>query len=371
MEAPQVKRTPLHAQHIALNAKMTPFGGFEMPVQYSGIIEEHMAVREKAGIFDVSHMGEFTIEGPESMTMIQQLVSNDASKLYDGRAMYSVICTESGGIVDDLIVYRRSESAYMLVVNASNIEKDWAWVNRYVIPGVEVKNISNETALIAIQGPASFDIVGSLSGIDLSDLKFYHFIEPSPGEFLGLSNVMLSYTGYTGEKGLEIYCHASDAATIWTALLKHGSSMGLKPAGLGARDTLRLESGFCLYGNDITDETSPYEAGLGWITKLDKGDFVGKQSLSRIKADGPSRKLVGFIMDERGIPRQSHVIVDSENNEIGIVTSGSQSPILNQGIGMGYVPNESQFTAPGSKIGILSRGKTRQATVTKPPFHKS
>ncbi len=371
MDPQSLKKTPLHAQHVALGARMMPFGGYDMPVQYSGIIDEHMAVRNAAGLFDVSHMGEFLLEGPTAFEPVQQLVSNDASKLYDGRAMYTAMCTETGGIVDDLLVYRQSESSYLLVVNASNIEKDWNWVTGHVVPGTRLQNVSDDVALLAIQGPAAVDIVQSLTNLDLSALKFYHFLQPTRSAFLDLDNVILSHTGYTGEKGLEIYCKSADAPAIWTALMEAGASAGLKPAGLGARDTLRLESGFCLYGNDISEETSPYEAGLGWITKLNKGDFVGKSALERIKADTPDRKLVGFVMGERGIPRHGHVIVNAQDEEIGVVTSGTQSPVLGQGIGMGYVPNESKYTSVGSVIGIRSRGKSRAATITRPPFHKS
>ena len=281
------------------------------------------------------------------------------------------MCTESGGIVDDLLVYRRGEQSYLLVVNASNIEKDWNWVSQHATAGAVLKDISDELALLAIQGPMATEIVQEASGIDVSALKFYHFLEPAAGAFLGCDQVILSHTGYTGEKGLEIYCRNEDAPNIWAALLDAGSARGLKPAGLGARDTLRLESGFCLYGNDITEETSPYEAGLGWITKLNKGDFVGKPALERIKGASPSRKLIGFVMRERAIPRHGHAIVDAADEEIGVVTSGTQSPVLGQGVGMGYVPNDPQYTDPGSVIGISSRGRTREAIVTRPPFHKS
>lgn len=371
MDPQTLKTTPLHAQHVELGARMMPFGGFDMPVQYSGIIDEHMAVRQAAGLFDVSHMGEFLVTGPTALASIQRIVTNDAAKLYDGKAMYTAMCMPHGGIVDDLLVYRRSETSYMLVVNASNIQKDWDWVSQHVLDGTTLRNASDDMALLAIQGPNAFAIVQTLLADDISDLKFYHFIEPAVGAFLGLDEVILSYTGYTGEKGLEIYCKADDAVTVWQALMQAGETHGLKPVGLGARDTLRLESGFCLYGNDITEETSTYEAGLGWITKLKKGDFVGKSALEKIKADVPDRKLVGFVMAERGIPRHGNAIVNAANEEIGIVTSGTQSPILSKGIGMGYVPNDKQFTAPGSTIGISSRGKTREAIITKPPFHKS
>ena len=371
MDPQSLKTTPLHAQHVELGARMMPFGGFDMPVQYSGIIDEHMAVRQAAGLFDVSHMGEFLVTGPTALASIQHIVTNDAGKLYNGKAMYTAMCMPDGGIVDDLLVYRRNETSYMLVVNASNIQKDWDWISQHILDGTTLHNASDETALLAIQGPNAFPIVQTLLEEDISDLKFYHFIEPATGAFLGLEGVILSYTGYTGEKGLEIYCKADDAVTVWQALMQAGAAHGLKPVGLGARDTLRLESGFCLYGNDITEETSTYEAGLGWITKLKKGNFVGKSALEKIKADVPDRKLVGFVMTERGIPRHGNAIVNAANEEIGVVTSGTQSPLLSKGIGMGYVPNDKQFTAPGSIIGISSRGKTREAIITKPPFHKS
>lgn len=365
-----LKKTPLHDAHVALGARMMPFGGYDMPVQYSGIIDEHMAVRDAAGMFDVSHMGEFILEGDTAFDSVQRVVTNDASKLYDGRAMYTAMCTEDGGIVDDLLVYRLSEKRYMLVVNASNIEKDFAWVEQHILPGCTLTDVSNDVALIAIQGPAAMSCVQSLTSAALEEVQFYHFIQPAPADMSGFDNVILSHTGYTGEKGLEIYCQAADARAIWDALLKAGQSVGLKPAGLGARDTLRLEAGYCLYGNDISEETNTYEAGLGWVTKLAKGDFVGKSSLERIKSEGPQRKLVGFVMQDRGIPRHDYPIVDHNNQEIGIVTSGSQSPILNQGIGLGYVINDPAFTTPGETINILVRGKARAAIIKKPPFHK-
>lgn len=348
-----------------------PFAGFDMPVQYSGIIDEHMAVRNAAGMFDVSHMGEFIVEGAGAFEMIQHFVTNDISKLYDGKALYTVMCNQDGGIVDDLLVYRQRQDRYMLVVNASNIEKDFNWIAQFKRADVSLTNVSDQMALLAIQGPKAFDIVQPLTNAPLSDLKYYHFINVPSGSFMDLEGVIFSHTGYTGERGLEIYCKNEDAVTIWDALMKAGASHGLKPAGLGARDTLRLESGFCLYGNDLTDETSPLEAGLGWITKLDKGDFVGKAPLEHAKAEKPARKLVGFVMEERGIPRHGFPIVNMEGREVGVVTSGTQSPILQKGIGMGYVPNEEVYTTPGQQIGIAQRGGIRTAVVTRPPFHKS
>ena len=372
MELKQVKKTPLYDSHLKLNARMMPFGGYEMPVQYSSIVEEHMAVRSKAGLFDVSHMGEFMLEGPEALPLIQQLITNDAAKLYDGKALYTVMCNEAGGIIDDLLVYRFNQNRYMLVVNASNIEKDFTWIqSRQGTREVEIKDLSDKTALLALQGPSAYAIAQQLTEINLSEVKYYHFIEPEPASFLNLEGVILSHTGYTGERGLEIYCKSQDVLQIWDALLEAGQDIGLLPAGLGARDTLRLESGYCLYGNDINDETSPYAAGLGWITKPDKGDFVGKDALLKIKQESPVNKLVGFVLDERGIPRKGYPILNDLGENIGIVTSGSQSPILKQGIGMGYVKNNPSYTQPGTRIFIEVRKKRLSATISKPPFHKS
>ncbi len=369
--ASTLKKTPLHAIHRALGARMMGFGGFEMPVQYSGIIEEHMAVREAAGLFDVSHMGEVYARGPHAFAFVQQLVTNDAAKLYDGRALYTVMCREDGGIVDDLIVYRLAEDEYLLVINAANIEKDFAWMQAHNPMGAALENASDALALLALQGPEAFAIAQELTDAPLSDLKFYHFRRLPPGAFLGCETALLSHTGYTGERGLEIYCEAEKAADVWEALMDAGRARGLKPAGLGARDTLRLEAGYSLYGNDITAETNPLEAGLGWVVKLDKGDFVGREALQRVKADGPTRKLVGFVVEERGIPRPGYAIEDDEGNEIGVVTSGSQSPVLQRGIGLGYVPNEETYTEPGRPLAIRARGRALAATVQKPPFYKT
>lgn len=370
MESASLQKTPLHAAHVSLGAKMMPFGGFDMPVQYSGIIDEHMAVREAAGLFDVSHMGEVLVTGPEAFSFVQHLVTNDAARLVDGQAMYTVMCRPDGGIVDDLLVYRLAEQQYLLVINAANIDKDWAWMQANNPMEATLENQSDAYGLLAIQGPRAFEIVQSITEVPVGDLKFYHFLQPDDGSFLGLSDVILSYTGYTGEPGMEIYCRAEDTEQIWQALLEAGTPQGLKPAGLGARDTLRLEAGFCLYGNDLTDNTSPLEGGLGWLTKLDKGDFIGREALLAQKAEGLTRKLVGFVMTERGIPRAGYSLVDESGTEIGIVTSGTQSPILGQGIGLGYVPNAPAFTTPGETLYVQARNRQLKAVVTRPPFHK-
>ena len=365
-----LKFTPLNDQHVALGAKMVPFAGYSMPVQYSGIIEEHHAVRNQAGLFDVSHMGEVMVEGPHALAFIQNLVTNDVSTLYDGKAMYSAMCTPEGGIIDDLLVYRISEASYMLVINAGNIAEDWDWMQQNNAVGASLDNVSEQIGLLALQGPAAFDILKKATGYDATLLKYYHFARPEPDAFLGLDNVTVSRTGYTGEVGVEIYCNANDAPTVWEALMAAGDSFGLKPTGLGARDTLRLESGFCLHGNDISKAKNPIEAGLGWVTKLDKLGFIGKDALAEIKAAGPAEKLVGFVVTERGIPRHGYEIVDAENVVIGEVTSGTQSPVLNLGIGMGYVKNDPSYTTPGSEIFIAARGRKFAAEVKKPPFHK-
>jgi aminomethyltransferase len=368
--AVDTKRTPLYDAHVALGARMTPFGGFDMPVQYSGIVDEHMAVRRAAGLFDVSHMGEVVVRGPQAFEFVQHLVTNDVRTLYDGRALYTVMCFPDGGIVDDLLVYRLAEEEYMLVVNASNIEKDFAWMQDHNEAGAELENISEETALLAIQGPKAVEILQSLTSHPLGSIQYYHFARLQPGEFLSCRRPIFSRTGYTGEPGFEIYFEAEKAEEVWNALMDAGNPYGLKPAGLGARDTLRLEAGLCLYGNDIDESTTPLEAGLGWLTRLDKGDFIGREALVRQKAGGIPRKLVGFVLEERGIPRHGYSIVGANGEALGEVTSGSQSPVLEKGIGLGYVVNDPQFTQPGAEVGIQVRGKTLRATVTKPPFYK-
>ena len=370
METAEIKRTPLYTAHTQLNARMMPFGGYDMPVQYTSIVAEHLAVRSAAGLFDVSHMGEFFVEGPEAFDFLQHLVSNDISKLYDGKALYTVMCNTSGGIVDDLLVYRFNEQKYMLVVNASNIKKDWKWIQSVCNHDVTLSNHSEDIALLAIQGPASHGILQKLTDIPLSEIKYYHFVEASPSSFMNMDRVLLSHTGYTGEPGFEIYCKTVDAKTIWDALLEAGAPEGLLPAGLGARDTLRLEAGYCLYGNDLTDDTSPYAAGLGWITKPDKGEFVGRDALLRIKANSPEKKLIGFIIEEKGIARSGYPILDHAGNEIGTVTSGSQSPVLKRGIGLGYVNNKPDFTTPGNTLFVSVRSKRLEVRIAKPPFHK-
>ena len=367
-----LERTPLYETHRALGAKMMPFGGFEMPVQYSGILDEHRAVREAAGLFDVSHMGEVLVHGPDALAFVQHLVTNDAAALNDGRAMYSVMCRPDGGAVDDLLVYRLAEDRYLLVINASNIEKDLAHIRAQhdAFEGnVTVEDQSAQTALLALQGPKAFEIAQSVTDVPL-DITYYHFVQPEPGAFLGCERAILSHTGYTGEKGLEIYCEPERAEAVWNALMEAGEAHGLKPAGLGARDTLRLESGYCLYGHELTEDTTPLEAGLGWVTKLNTDDFVGKSAIAAQKEQGVPRKLIGFVMDERGIPRQDYAITTPDGDPIGTVTSGTQSPMLGQGIGLGYVPNDEAYTAPGSGIGIAVRGRILPATVQKPPFHK-
>jgi aminomethyltransferase len=365
-----LKTTPLHDVHEEMGARMMGFGGFDMPVQYSSIIEEHMAVREQAGLFDVSHMGELRVEGPEALSLIQRLITNDASRLDDGQALYTVMCTPEGGIIDDLIVYRRAADRYMLVLNAANVERDVEWIRDHN-EAAELTDVSDNTALLALQGPRSLEIAQPFLDRDLDALTFYRFWEADDGAFMNCDTALISRTGYTGEIGLELYVPADDAARVWSTLLDAGADAGLMPAGLGARDTLRLEAGLCLHGNDISEQTNPYEAGLGWLVKLEKGDFVGREALQQIQAEGPERKLVGFVAAERGIPRHDHVIESPDGDPIGVVTSGTQSPILETGIGLGYVPNEPAYTEPGQTLRIASRRRSFEATVTSPPFHES
>lgn len=364
-----LNRTPLFDRHVSAGAKLVPFAGFEMPVQYSGIIEEHMAVREHAGLFDVSHMGEVLVEGDKAHDFVQHLVTNDIDRLEDGNALYTVMCREDGGIVDDLLVYQLGSDRYMLVINASNIDGDIEWMRSHNPMDASITDRSEAMGLLALQGPNAYDILEAATGLDVRDVKFYHFIQPDSDDFLGLEGVIVSRTGYTGEPGVEIYCEADDAPAVWDALIKHGKDHGLKPAGLGARDTLRLESGFCLYGNDITTETNPIEAGLGWLTKLDKEDFVGKQALENIKEEGPGRRLVAFVATGKGIPRQGHDLLDPDGSVVGSVTSGTQSPVLSSGIGMGYVPNEARYTTPGSSLLVSRRGRSFEVEVRRPPLH--
>lgn len=361
----QIKNVPLNDLHIALGGKMVPFAGFNMPVRYSSDNEEHLCVRNGVGVFDVSHMGEFMVEGPQALPLIQKVTSNNASKLVIGQAQYSCFPNETGGIVDDLIVYKFGEEKYMLVVNASNIDKDWAWINKYNTMGAMLTNVSDDFSLFAVQGPKAIEAVQSLTPVNLSEVKFYHF---TVGEFAGVKDVIISGTGYTGAGGFEIYVKNADAEQVWKAIFEAGKDFDIKPIGLGARDTLRLEMGYCLYGNDITDTTSPIEAGLGWITKFTK-DFTNSEALKKQKEEGVSRKLVGFIMQERGIPRGHYPIVDVAGEAIGEVTSGTQSPSMGVGIGMGYVKTE--FSKPGTEIFIQIRNKNLKAQVEKLPLLKA
>jgi aminomethyltransferase len=359
-----MKNTALTQIHTNIGAKMVPFAGYNMPVTYEGINAEHETVRKGVGVFDVSHMGEFILKGEKALDLIQQVTSNDASKLYDGKVQYSCLPNENGGIVDDLLVYRIDDKTYMLVVNASNIEKDWNWISKYNTFGVEMKDISDRTSLLAIQGPKAADALQSLTDIDLASMEYYTF---KKGKFAGIDNVVVSATGYTGAGGFEIYFDNEHAEFIWNAVFKAGEPYGIKPIGLAARDTLRLEMGFCLYGNDIDDTTSPLEAGLGWVTKFNK-EFTNSAALQQQKQAGVERRLIGFEMIDRGIPRHDYLIVDAVGNEIGKVTSGTQSPSLQKAIGLGYVKNE--FAKEGTEIYISIRDNKVKAKVVKPPFYK-
>ncbi len=360
-----MKNTPFTQKHIALGAKMAEFAGYNMPISYSGINDEHATVRNNAGVFDVSHMGEFILKGDKALDLIQRVTSNDASKLTNGKAQYSCLPNEQGGIVDDLIVYCIEENkVYMLVVNASNIEKDWNWISKFNTENVEMHNISDKTCLLAIQGPNATKILQPLTDMDIMNLKYYTF---SKGKFAGVDNVLVSATGYTGAGGVEIYFEDVDGAAdkIWDAIFAAGGPQGMKPIGLGARDTLRLEMGYCLYGNDIDDTTSPLEGGLGWITKFTK-DFTARPILEKQKAEGVTRKLVGFEMIERGIPRHDYLIKDAAGNTIGKVTSGTQAPSLNKAVGLGYV--NTAFTAVDTEIFIEIRNTPVKAKIVKFPF---
>jgi aminomethyltransferase len=359
-----MRNTALSHIHEALGAKMVPFAGYNMPVQYEGVTAEHEIVRNGVGVFDVSHMGEFHLKGENALDLIQKVCSNDASKLVDGQAQYSCLPNYDGGVVDDLIIYRISNKEYMLVVNASNIEKDWKWISKHNDLGVVMENNSDNYSLLAIQGPDAAKAMQSITDIDLLNMKYYTF---QVGQFAGVNDVIISATGYTGSGGFEIYFKNKDAETIWKNVFKAGEDFNIKPIGLAARDTLRLEMGYCLYGNDINDNTSPIEAGLGWITKFTK-DFINSEELKKEKERGSERKLVAFELNERGIPRNGYDIVDSEGNKIGIVTSGTQSPSLGKGIGLGYVP--VLFKDVGSEFFIQVRKKAIPATVVKLPFYK-
>lgn len=361
-----MKTTPFTEKHIALGAKMHEFAGYNMPIEYSGIIDEHMTVCNGVGVFDVSHMGEFWVKGPYALEFIQQVTSNNAAVLTPGKVQYTCFPNETGGIVDDLLVYCYEPEKYMLVVNAANIEKDWNWCVSHNTVGAELENSSDNIGQLAIQGPKAVEVLQKLTPVDLSEIPYYQF---KVGEFAGIPNVILSNTGYTGAGGFELYFYPSDAMKVWEAIFEAGAPEGIKPIGLGARDTLRLEMGFCLYGNDIDDTTSPLEAGLGWITKFVEGkNFTNRAALEQQKAAGVTRKLVGFEMIDRGIPRHSYALTDTEGNVIGHVTSGTMSPTRKIGIGLGYV--KAEFAKPGTTICLDNRGRKLKAQVVKPPFRK-
>lgn len=359
-----MKSTALTNKHISLGAKMVPFAGYNMPVSYKGLNEEHQVVRTGVGVFDVSHMGEFILKGPNALDLIQRVTSNDAALLTDGKAQYSCLPNNEGGIVDDLLVYKIDAQTYMLVVNAGNIDKDWNWISKHNTSGVDMKNISDETSLLAIQGPKAIDALQKLTDVKLVDIPYYSFAK---GKFNGVDNVVISNTGYTGAGGFELYFENQYAEKMWDGIFKAGEEFDIKPIGLGARDTLRLEMGFCLYGNDIDDTTSPIEAGLGWITKFNK-EFTNKANIEQQKLQGVSKKLVGFEMIERGIPRHDYPIADASGAIIGKVTSGTQSPSLNKAIGLGYVTTAVSKT--DTEIYIIIRDKAIKAKVCKIPFLK-
>jgi len=366
-----VKQTPLTDKHIALGAKMAAFAGYNMPVVYSTIAEEHMAVRDSVGVFDVSHMGEFIVKGKGALELVQKITTNNASKLMVGDAQYSCMPNLEGGIVDDLLVYRlpcqncaEDEIAFMLVVNAGNLQKDWDWVNAQNSFDAKVSNISDRTGLIAIQGPNTIDLLQPLTEVDLSDIGFYKFRK---GKFAGVENVLISATGYTGAGGFELYAEAGDTEVLWDAIFAQDRAYPVRPAGLGARDTLRLEMGYCLYGNDIDETTSPIEAGLGWITKTKKGQFNSVEIFARERTEGISRKLVGFTLRDRRVPRHGYEILNEAGNVIGTVTSGTQSPCLDKPIGMGYVSLD--YAKPGTEVIVSTGRKELSAVITKLPFY--
>jgi aminomethyltransferase len=362
-----MKKTALYNKHLELGAKMVPFAGYDMPVSYSGIIAEHQNVRQKVGMFDVSHMGEFIVKGEGATDLLQRVTSNDVSKLQKGDAQYSCLPNGKGGIVDDLLVYKLGKEEYMLVVNASNIEKDWNWIQQHNNAGVELKNISEDTALMAVQGPKAAEALQALTEVDLAGMKYYTAVRE---RFAGFDNVIISATGYTGAGGFEIYVNNQNAAAVWDAIMEAGQAYGIQAIGLGARDTLRLEMGYCLYGNDIDDSTSPLEAGLGWITKLKKdSDFVDKAYLTQQKAEGVQRKLVGFELTDKRPPRKGYAILNEAGDTIGVVTSGTKGPSVGKAIGMGYV--EKAYSKSGTTIYIEVRGKKLEAITKKLPFYRA
>ena len=372
-ESGTLRKTPLYDRHIALGGRMTPFAGYEMPLRYpDGTLEEHRAVRRQAGLFDVSHMGEILVRGPHAADCVQYLITNEAMSLEAGQAVYTCMCREDGGIIDDLIVYRLAENEYLFVVNAANRQKDFMWMIRNNPAQAIIEDLSDEIALIAVQGPRARAITEAAIEEDLQGLKPFRFRRASGRCFEGARFSIVSATGYTGEAGVEIYCDVDLAGSVWDRILRAGEDQGLKPAGLGARDTLRMEAAFRLYGNDITEETNPIEAGLGYFVRMDKDDFIGKSVLERVRSEGPSRKLVAFIVQEQGgIPRSGHSISTAAGPDTGVVTSGTQSPMLGQGIGLGYVPNDPACTMPDSEISIAVRSRTIRALVKKPPLHKT
>jgi aminomethyltransferase len=357
-----IKTIPLNDLHQQLGGKMVPFAGYMMPVRYSSDIEEHNIVRNSVGVFDVSHMGEFIIKGENALALIQKVSANDATQLFDGRVQYSYLPNADGGVVDDLLIYRMQEGWYYLVVNASNIEKDWNWIMQHNTDGVEMQNVSESTCLFAVQGPKAVETLQKLTETDLSNIPYYHF---RVGTMAGIENVMISATGYTGAGGFELYVSNDQAEALWKAIFEAGAEFDIKPIGLGARDTLRLEMGYCLYGNDITDNTSPLEAGLGWVTKFNK-NFINSENLLAQKNAGIKRKMVGIEMIDRGIPRSHYEICDAEGNQIGEITSGTMSPMLQKGIAMGYVPTE--YSKIGTEVFIKVRDKLLKAAIAKTPF---
>jgi aminomethyltransferase len=359
-----MKTTPFTEFHQELGAKMHEFAGYNMPIEYSGINDEHMTVRNSVGVFDVSHMGEFWVKGENALAFLQRVTTNDVSKLTIGKAQYTCFPNGEGGIVDDLLVYKYEEEKYLLVVNASNIEKDWMWCVEQNVVNAELENASENMAQLAIQGPKAVETLQKLTSVDLNAIPYYNF---TVGEFAGIPNVIISNTGYTGSGGFELYMYPDNAASIWTKIFEAGEEFGIKPIGLGARDTLRLEKGFCLYGNDIDDTTSPIEAGLGWITKFaEDKNFIDRDKMETLKADGVTKSLKGFKLIDKGIPRKGYTITDADDNEIGTVTSGTMSPILKQGIGLGYIKAENAKI--GSEIFIKVRNRTLKAEVVKLPF---
>ncbi len=362
--ATEVRNTALTDKHVALGAKMVPFAGFLMPVTYEGVTAEHETVRKGVGVFDVSHMGEFLFTGENVIALLNKVCTNDVTTMVDGQAQYTCLPNKTGGIVDDLIIYRRSATQFWVVVNASNVEKDWNWISSHNDLGVKMENLSDQYSLLAIQGPKAAEAMQSLTDLDLKSMKYYSF---KLGTFAGVKDVMVSTTGYTGSGGFEIYIKNEDANKVWDAVFAAGAKWNIKPIGLAARDTLRLEMGFCLYGNDINDTTSPIEAGLGWITKFTK-EFTNSVAIKAHKENGVARKLVGFELIDKGIPRHDYPIVDATNKVIGVVTSGTMAPSLNKAIGLGYVTTAN--AAPDSEIYIQVRGKNLKAKVVKPPFYK-